>query len=251
MISRARVLDELGLGPRWILRDAAVASSPPAAASDGASEPAIVVRAPTTDEASRADAILQMDWSQLKASVAGCAACGLSQTRNRTVFGVGDEGASWLVVGEGPGADEDARGEPFVGQAGRLLDSMLAAIALERGADVYIANVLKIRPPNNATPTPDERNASAPYLYDQIAAVNPEVIVTLGLPATQTILGTDLPMSKLRGQWATFTHPDRAKACTVPIMPTYHPAYLLRSYTPENRKLVWSDLKKVIEKLTT
>ena len=165
------------------------------------------------------------------------------------VFGEGDPAARLMFVGEAPGAEEDRTGRPFVGRAGKLLDGMLSAMGLSR-EHVYIANVLKIRPPNNATPTPEERNASAPYLCDQIAAVMPEVIVTLGLPATQTILRTDLPMSKLRGQWATFTHPDASKACTVPVMPTYHPAYLLRSYTPENRKLVWSDLKKVIEKLT-
>lgn len=164
------------------------------------------------------------------------------------VFGDGDPAARLMFIGEAPGAEEDRTDKPFVGRAGQLLNNMINAMGLSRER-VYIANVLKIRPPNNATPTMDERLASAPYLYDQIAAVQPEVIVTLGLPASQTILNSDLSMGKLRGNWATFTHPDAKLKLSVPVMPTYHPSYLLRSYTPENRKIVWGDLKLVIERL--
>jgi len=228
----ARVLDELGLGPRWVLRDAAGASRPPAAASDGASEPAIVAHPPATDDAGRADAILQMDWNQLKASVAGCTACGLSRTRNRTVFGVGDEAASWLVVGEGPGADEDARGEPFVGQAGRLLDSMLAAIALERGADVYIANVVKCRPPGNRNPDAAEAACCGPYLQRQVELIRPRLILALGKIAAMNLLGRESTIGSLRGQ----VHAYRG----IPLIVTYHPAYLLR--TPSDKARAWEDL---------
>lgn len=232
MTRHARVLDELGLGPRWVLRDVAVASSPPAAASDGASEPTIVAPPPATDDTGRADAILQMEWSQLKASVAGCTACGLSRTRNRTVFGVGDEAASWMVVGEGPGADEDARGEPFVGQAGRLLDSMLAAIALERGADVYIANVVKCRPPGNRNPDAAEAACCGPYLQRQVELIRPRLILALGKIAAMNLLGRDSTIGSLRGQ----VHAYRG----IPLVVTYHPAYLLR--TPSDKARAWEDL---------
>lgn len=166
------------------------------------------------------------------------------------VFGEGDPGARLMFIGEAPGADEDRTGRPFVGRAGQLLNKMIVAMGLSRER-VYIANVLKTRPPNNATPTIDEALRCAPYLYDQIAAIGPEVIVTLGLPATRLILGTDEAMSRLRGQWAEWKHPDQAKhpGVRVQVMPTFHPAFLLRSYTPENRAKVWSDLKQVVTRL--
>lgn len=171
-------------------------------------------------------------------------------TFNKLVFGEGDPCARLMFIGEAPGADEDRTGRPFVGRAGSLLNDMIKAMGLRR-QDVYIANVLKVRPPNNATPTHEERAASAPYLFDQIAAIKPAVIVTLGLPASQVVLGSDQSMGKLRSVWAEFRHPDQKKhpGFTVPVMPTYHPAYLLRAYTPENRKMVWSDLRKAMEKL--
>ncbi len=169
---------------------------------------------------------------------------------NKLVFGEGDPRARLMFIGEAPGADEDRTGRPFVGRAGALLNNMIKAMGLRR-QDVYIANVLKVRPPNNATPTHEERAASAPYLFDQIAAIMPEVIVTLGLPASQVVLGSDMPMGKLRNNWAEFTHPDtkRFPGLAIPVMPTYHPAYLLRAYTAENRNMVWADLKKAMEKL--
>lgn len=168
----------------------------------------------------------------------------------KLVFGEGDPCAKLMFIGEAPGADEDRTGRPFVGRAGALLNSMITAMGTRR-QDVYIANVLKVRPPNNATPTHEERAASAPYLFDQIAAIRPLVIVTLGLPASQVVLGSDLSMGKLRNNWAEFRHPDakRFPDVAVAVMPTYHPAYLLRAYTPENRNMVWADLKKAMDKL--
>lgn len=161
------------------------------------------------------------------------------------VFGEGDPRARLMFIGEAPGQDEDRLGRPFVGKAGKLLDSMITAMGLSR-AEVYIANVLKTRPPNNATPTQEEARLCAPYLYDQIRVIQPEVIVTLGLPATHLLLNSTETMARLRSRWATFTDPAGRK---VPVMPTYHPAFLLRSYTKENRQKVWSDLKMVMDKL--
>lgn len=169
---------------------------------------------------------------------------------SKIVFGDGDPCARLMFIGEAPGADEDRIGKPFVGRAGQLLNKMIVAMGLLR-EDVYIANVLKTRPPNNATPTLEEAQACAPYLYDQIMAVDPEVIVTLGLPATRLLLQTDQTMSSLRGRWATWRHPDQIRnpGVEVAVMPTFHPAFLLRSYTPENRAKVWSDLKQVMVRL--
>lgn len=170
------------------------------------------------------------------------------------VFGEGDPRARLMFVGEAPGADEDKCGRPFVGRAGQLLDKMIVALGLKR-EDVYIANVLKTRPPNNATPTSDECAMCSPYLYQQIAAIGPEVIVTLGLPATRTLLNTMEPMARLRGQWASFQPPELwegespAREGPIPVMPTYHPAFLLRAYTRENRQKVWSDLLLAAQKL--
>ncbi len=173
------------------------------------------------------------------------------------VFGEGDPGARLMFIGEAPGAEEDKVGRPFVGRAGQLLDKMIVAMGLQRES-VYITNVLKTRPPNNATPTFDEAAACAPYLFEQIAIIRPEAIVTLGLPATRLLLHTAEAMSRLRGRWAAFTiptalpHPDTLPAISpavVPVMPTFHPAFLLRSYTPENRQKVWSDLLMVLDRL--
>ena len=175
------------------------------------------------------------------------------------VFGEGDPRARLVFVGEAPGAEEDKVGRPFVGRAGQLLDKMIVAMGLRR-QDVYICNVLKTRPPNNATPTLEEAALCAPYLFEQISIVNPEVIVTLGLPATRVLLNTMEPMNRLRGHWAKFEPPANARPGTrpsggqepsraYPVMPTYHPAFLLRAYTTDNRQKVWSDLQQVIERL--
>lgn len=161
------------------------------------------------------------------------------------VFGDGDPCAELMFVGEAPGEEEDRQGKPFVGRSGQLLDKMIVAMGLDR-ASVYIANVLKTRPPNNATPTTEEARLCAPYLFEQIQIVAPKALVTLGLPATRLLLGTTEPMGKLRGHWHRFTDPAGR---VVPVMPTYHPAYLLRNYTAEERGKVWSDLKQVMDKL--
>lgn len=161
------------------------------------------------------------------------------------VFGEGDPCARLMFIGEAPGAEEDRLGRPFVGRSGQLLDKMIAAMGLKR-EDVYIANVLKTRPPDNATPTTEEARLCAPYLFEQIRVIAPEAIVTLGLPAVRTLLDTTEAMGRLRGSWASFRAPDGR---LVPVMPTYHPAFLLRSYTEENRAKVWADLQKVMTRL--
>lgn len=175
----------------------------------------------------------------------------------KIVFGEGDPAARLLFVGEAPGEDEDLSGRPFVGRAGQLLEKMIIGMGLTR-QQVYICNVLKTRPPGNRPPTPEEVVASAPYLYEQIATIGPEVIVTLGRPATHLLLRTQDAMGRLRGQWGQFEMPDAPAGFNWPpewgalqfaVMPTYHPSYLLRSYTDENRKAVWSDLKQVLDRL--
>ncbi len=169
-----------------------------------------------------------------------CTRCRLHEGRTQIVFGVGNPRAGLMFVGEGPGADEDAQGEPFVGRAGQKLNEMIKAIGLER-ADVYIANVVKCRPPNNRDPKPDEVATCSPFLFRQIEAIRPRVIVTLGSPATKLLLNTSAGITRLRGQWQDFRG--------IPVMPTYHPAYLLRAYTVENRRKVFADLKAARTKL--
>jgi DNA polymerase len=176
--------------------------------------------------------VAEATWNQLRSAVSDCRLCGLCQQRKQAVFGVGSETGPWLFVGEGPGADEDAQGEPFVGQAGKLLDSMLAAIGCKRGRDVYIANVVKCRPPGNRTPTHEEASACAPYLDRQIELIAPKLIVALGKTAATRLLGTEASLASLRGR----VHRYR----DIPVVVTYHPAYLLRSL-PEKAK-AWEDL---------
>lgn len=163
------------------------------------------------------------------------------------VFGEGNPCARLMFIGEAPGAEEDRTGRPFVGPAGQKLDQMIAAMGLTRQS-VYIANVLKTRPPNNATPTSDEIALCAPYLFEQIGIVAPEAIVALGLPACRALLNTTEPMARLRHSWHAFVTPP-PDAVEIPVMPTYHPAFLLRSPTPENRGKVWADLKLVMARL--
>jgi uracil-DNA glycosylase family 4 len=183
--------------------------------------------------------IMQMDWSELKGCVAACTECALHARRNKTVFGVGDENADWLFVGEGPGADEDAQGEPFVGQAGKLLDSMLAAIQLQRGSNVYIANVVKCRPPNNRNPQPEEALACEPFLHRQIELIKPRLIVALGKVAAVNLLAREASVASLRNK----IHQYRG----IPLIVTYHPAYLLRSLQEKAR--AWEDLCFAVDTL--
>lgn len=201
MNRRDAILAEMGLAPVWKLRQAA----PPDAPNN--------------------------DWIVLKQAVPACTACALHQGRTQTVFGVGDENAEWMLVGEAPGAEEDRLGEPFVGPAGKLLDNMLAAIGLGRER-VYIANVLKCRPPGNRNPEPDEVAKCSPYLQRQIALVRPKLILAMGRFAAQTLLGTDATIASLRGR----VHQYQG----VPLVVTYHPAYLLRNL-PDKAK-AWEDL---------
>ncbi len=222
-MARQDVLQELNLWPVWRLR---AASTPEVSVEVGSAA------APGNAPENRREAILQMDWSQLKTAVSGCTACRLHETRTQSVFGVGDEQAEWLLVGEGPGAEEDKQGEPFVGQAGKLLDNMLAAISLKRGRNVSIANTVKCRPPGNRNPEPDEVAACEPYLTRQIALTRPRLIVALGKVAAQRLLETDDSIASLRGKL------HRCQG--IPLIVTYHPAYLLRSL-PDKAK-AWEDL---------
>ena len=179
--------------------------------------------------------VAQLSWDELAERVAACRACSeLAESRTQTVFGVGNRTADWLIIGEAPGADEDRLGAPFVGRAGKLLDAMLAAIGLDR-TRVYIANVLKCRPPGNRDPSPEEAAACLPFLQRQVALLQPKIILAVGRIAAQTLLRTDTPVGKLRGRRHTFPGTE------VPFIVTYHPAYLLRS--PQEKRKSWADLR--------
>jgi uracil-DNA glycosylase len=187
-------------------------------------------RAEKTPE--RVGGIELMQWEELAQAVAGCRACKLCQSRRNTVFGVGDTHADWLVVGEAPGESEDLQGEPFVGQAGKLLDNMLKALGLDRHSKVYIANVLKCRPPGNRNPELEEVARCQPFLRRQVQLLQPKIILAMGRFAAQTLLGTAEPIGKLRGRSHQYLG--------VPVVVTYHPAYLLRNL-PDKAK-AWADL---------
>jgi len=218
----ARSLKELELDAVTRLYNVIPAKSGTQAEADAPS----VVPPPSTSSISTAT------WDELKIQVAECRACDLCKQRKQAVLGVGHPTAPWLFVGEGPGADEDELGEPFVGQAGKLLDSMLAAIGCARGREVYIANVVKCRPPGNRTPTHEEAAACAPYLDRQVDLIGPKLIVALGKTAATRLLATEASLASLRGK----VHRYRG----IPVVVTYHPAYLLRSL-PEKAK-AWEDL---------
>ena len=187
---------------------------------------------PSPSTASRREKFGNFGWAELKQQVRECTICRLRAGCTQTVFGVGDEKADWLFVGEGPGADEDTLGEPFVGQAGKLLDSMLMAIKLKRGNNVYIANIVKCRPPGNRNPAADEIAACLPYLQRQIELIQPKLIVALGKVAANALLDRDATLASLRGK----LHDYRG----IPLIVTYHPAYLLRS--PTEKAKAWQDL---------
>ncbi len=187
--------------------------------------PSIVTRAPPPPAT---------DWATLRANVAGCVACDLCKTRTQTVFGVGNTQAEWLVIGEAPGADEDRKGEPFVGRAGQLLNAMLLAIGLPRET-VFIANILKCRPPGNRDPKPEEVSKCLPFLSQQIALLKPKMLLAVGRIAAQNLLATDAPLARLRGKLHHFGE------ASTPLVITYHPAYLLR--TPADKRKAWEDLK--------
>ncbi len=228
--AREQYLAEIGI-PVWRLRGVSAAEpvqpagTPTAAAAAGASS-----------EAAFGDA-----WSELAAKVRACTSCGLHRGRTQTVFGVGKRDARLFVIGEAPGADEDRQGEPFVGRAGQLLNAMLRAIGLPR-SDVYIANILKCRPPNNRDPEPGEAATCTPYLAQQIELVQPRVLLAVGRIAAQWLLQTDTPIGRLRGRVTSYG------ARNTPLVVTYHPAYLLRS--PLEKAKAWTDLCLVKELLS-
>jgi DNA polymerase len=259
-------LHEMGLGPVWRRRDAVPApeaAAPDIAISHGAMsesrrgepgpgrvppvaavkmpEPVHVLVPPSAAPEPSAPAsseVAVMGWGELRDAVAGCVKCGLCRNRKNTVFGVGDEKARWLFIGEGPGRNEDLQGEPFVGPAGKLLDNMLVAMGLRRGENTFIANIVKCRPTDptgrDRPPAPEEAAACMPYLERQIALIDPTVIVALGKTAALYLLGVDpaTPVSKLRG--TVHSYAGR------PLVVTYHPAYLLRTLT--DKKKAWEDL---------
>jgi len=232
---RDLMLEEMGLTPVWRLRERAPAdgggeASEAPAASEGAR--ITIHESRVTGSSDRRSEIMSLDWGPLKARVASCTDCPLHAKRNQTVFGIGDENADWLFVGEGPGADEDAQGEPFVGQAGKLLDNMLAAIQLKRGQDVYIANLIKCRPPGNRNPEPHEALQCEPYLHRQIELIRPKLIIALGKVAAANLLASDASVASMRGR----IHQYRG----IPLIVTYHPAYLLRSLADKAK--AWADL---------
>ena len=223
---RAEYLGSLGL-KSWTLRVRPLAAVPPTVVQ-ASPVTALPVTAPP---ASREDGA---DWDELRARVAACTRCSLSATRTQTVFGVGNLQADWLIVGEAPGAEEDRKGEPFVGRAGQLLNSMLLAIGLPR-EQVYIANVLKCRPPGNRDPSPIEAAECLPFLERQIALLKPKIMLVVGRIAAQNLLRTDKTLGSLRQQVHKFG------LSQVPLVVTYHPAYLLR--TPADKRKAWEDLK--------
>ena len=216
--------------PKNATKDARVTTSRSSVQAQKFTKPAVT--APLPIDPARASRIAAMDWSALKAESASCTACGLCKQRKQAVFGVGAESAPWLFVGEGPGAEEDQEGEPFVGPSGKLLDAMLTAAGLQRGREVYVANVVKCRPPGNRTPTLDEAAACAPLLDRQIDLIQPKLIVALGKTAVMRLTGSDASMASMRGT----LHEYRGVA----MVATYHPSYLLRSLTEKLK--AWEDM---------
>jgi uracil-DNA glycosylase len=192
----------------------------------------------TGQQPTMADSPGKETLEEIREDLGDCQRCGLARSRTNLVFGVGNSNAQLVLVGEAPGREEDLKGEPFVGEAGRLLDKILLAMGMQR-EDVYICNVLKCRPPSNRDPLPEEVATCEPFLIRQIAAIQPQVIVALGRFAVQSLLKTRVPISRLRGEWQSYQG--------IPLMPTYHPAYLLRN--PAGKRDVWEDMKEVLRLL--
>lgn len=234
---RRAYLDALGI-PLWVPRvDGPAGSAERSDASQLSTTAGDNGTAPSTEEMHRpAGDVAALDWSALRERVAACTACALHATRRQTVFGVGSQQARLMVIGEAPGADEDRQGEPFVGRAGQLLDAMLRAIGLERGK-VYIANVLKCRPPSNRNPSLEEAAACEGFLRRQIELIGPRLILSVGGISARNLLGTDQPVGRLRGTI------HRYGGDGVPVVVTYHPAYLLRQ--PDEKAKAWQDLQLV------
>lgn len=210
---------------------------PPSAGTSTAGERAPpvshdVATASTAGDDERAARIAKLSWEELETDIRHCSACRLCERRTQTVPGTGERDAQWMLVGEGPGAEEDKRGVPFVGAAGKLLDAMLAALGLGRDRGVFITNAVKCRPPHNRTPERDEIAACRPYLERQIALLQPRLLLALGRPAAQTLLDREVRINAVRGKAAAYG--------SIPVVVTYHPAYLLRN--PGDKARVWEDL---------
>ena len=237
--------DELGLGPEWLRRQGSIGfgadAAPEGRSAAPGSEADDLVAA--TDTVARQDSV-EDAWMRVRQEVSGCRKCGLCESRSRTVFGSGPQGARWMLIGEAPGAEEDVHGEPFVGQAGRLLDQMLTAVGLTRAQDVFITNVLKCRPPGNRNPEPLEAATCSPYLYRQIDLLQPDLILLLGRFAVQSVLKTDATLATLRQQVHRYT----GSRGDIPVVCTYHPAYLLRNLT--EKKKSWEDLCLAVDVAT-
>lgn len=236
-LTQAQWLEAVGIDPFWISEapvsagvpnSAATSPAKPERVNDSAAKPVIAPPSVSIIEAT--------DWTALEEQIHGCRACGLYQGRKQAVPGTGDRAATWLMVGEAPGAEEDAAGLPFVGKAGKLLDAMLAALNLKREQGVYIANAVKCRPPQNRTPETAEMDACNGFLQQQIALIQPEVIVALGRPAAYAVLGQEASIQSLRGS----VHYHERDGRRIPVIVTYHPAYLLRQ--PPEKWKAWQDL---------
>jgi uracil-DNA glycosylase family 4 len=232
---RNAYLEALGID-RWVPRASQEVLAEPVAVPLAARAEPPVIQAPQARVPPAPLAPLEpgIDWQPLRERVAACTACDLCKTRTQTVFGVGNTSAEWLVIGEAPGAEEDRQGEPFVGRAGQLLNAMLLAIGLPRET-VFIANMLKCRPPGNRDPKPEEVARCLPFLQAQVALLRPKIILVVGRIAAQNLLATDAPLARLRGKLHHFGEAD------TPLVVTYHPAYLLR--TPADKRKAWEDLK--------
>lgn len=253
-LDKVNKLQHMGLGPVWVRRHGVDAGLAAGTGSGAASDMALGTdsAATATTRVARVSndqqdiALAAMDWDALEVSIRACTRCGLCGGRKHAVPGVGDRAARWLFVGEGPGRNEDLQGEPFVGPAGKLLDNMLRALDLARGKDTYIANIVKCRPVGDdgrdRPPTPDEVDACMPYLRRQIALIQPQVIIALGKTAAVSLLGlpADTALAGLRGEPREFDG--------IPLVITYHPAYLLRQ--PADKAKTWRDLclaKRIID----
>jgi uracil-DNA glycosylase family 4 len=223
---RLAYLEEMGIQP-WVLRGSDIAAQ-----TSDAVESEELRNATLADVVATGD-VAELDWEPLRARVLACTRCELHKQRTQAVFGVGNRRAQWLIIGEAPGADEDRQGEPFVGRAGKLLNNMLLAIGLKR-EEVYIANIVKCRPPNNREPAPEEAQTCAPYLARQIALIKPKIILAVGRIAAQNLLKSDRPVGTMRGKRFYYDETE------IPIIVTYHPAYLLRS--PQEKRKAWQDL---------
>lgn len=221
---RRQYLAAMGI-TQWVPRRGDHATAPGEGMPDAAGE---------AEGSSREAYIAGLDWEALQAEVARCTACPLHETRTQAVFGVGDRHAQWMLIGEAPGAEEDRQGEPFVGRAGKLLNAMLHAVGLSR-QQVFIANILKSRPPNNRDPRPEEVAACEPFLKRQVELIQPQLILALGRVAAQNLLKTDTRLGALRGKIYHYSQSE------IPVVVTYHPAYLLRS--PKEKRKAWEDLQ--------